>query len=170
MTDQQETSASEEAVIGEAEFTTSFGEQLFLKPWGWTTAKRLVGSMRQMLTVAASAAQGGNLDIASIALSLGDEVTILLAASARDQLGGRLTPADFEDEDRFAYDDVLGLLNAVVRVNFIDRPGARKNLEALLGTVGEMFPGLLEGDASEHTELPEKPKPKRKAKTPSRKP
>ena len=73
----------------------------------------------------------------------------MVAASARGPEDQRITPKDLEDEDRFSFDEIIGMFDKVIRVNFVDRPGARKNLMALLGTMGELFPGLMEGDAKE---------------------
>jgi len=123
---------AQEILLGSVEVRCSGGEIFSIRPWGIRTGRKMIARIKTMLLVAANAVKGG-LDLGSLMASSYDEIVGIVA----DTVG--LTTKDLEDEGRFLLEDLFSLAEAILRVNFVERPGLSKNLLRLLATSEKAF-------------------------------
>lgn len=140
---------SEEALLGEIEVPLELGGAAFIKPWGIKTARRMMRRIKIILTIGLGAASG-NLDMADILDSSYGEILSLVS----DSLG--ITVEELEDEDKYTLADLLAIIDAIVRVNFLERPGLLKNFNGLLVTINTLIPQEAVAKAASDAEASEK--------------
>lgn len=122
-----EKSESTEAVLGEVDVRTARGETFHVRPWGVKTGGRLMRRIQVVLTMA-EMARKGDVDFGALLSGAWNEVLGVVA----DSVG--VGTDDLEDDERFALEDVINLVEAIVRVNFVERPGLGKAVAALTTT------------------------------------
>lgn len=127
------------------------GEYLHVKPWGISMSRRMLSRIKtviRMLTVA----RGGDMGLEQLIEESYDEVLGILA----DSLG--LTSEQLLDDDRFLLEDFFALLDAVITVNFVERPQMGEKLLGLLGKLEVLVPAPKAAtEEAAATEAPETP-------------
>ena len=144
----QAPSESEEALLGSIPVKLQkSGVVVHVEPWGIRTGRRVLGRIKDVMQLARVA--DGNITIDTIVDAGYDEAVQVVAESLHwdaDELEEKADLADF-----------VALLEAVIRVNFIDRPGMAKNVMSLLGLLNKMTGGPDDEDEEPETLTPSPP-------------
>lgn len=137
--------------MGEAHVQLERGGSAYVRPWGIRTGRRMMKRIRTMVTVGASAARG-NLDLGLLLEASYDEIVGLVADTIN-------VPVDdlMDDDGKYTLADFMAILEAIIRVNFVERPGLVKNLEGLFATASRLIEGGEADEASPTTGMPRPP-------------
>lgn len=149
---EREESTSTEALLGEAVVTTSRGRTIYIRPWGVKTSRRIVARLRTVLRMMLVARDGGST-LPQLIDSSWDELVGITA----DSVG--LSVEELEDDEQFLLEDLLSMIDAIIRVNFIERPGLAKNLMGLLATLDRLGVGKGADTETEAATAEHSPKP-----------
>ncbi len=143
-------SVSEQALLGVVDVELTDGRHIDLRPWGIKSGKRMLRQIVAMLTIGSAVqVEDGESRIPVIMERYADDLIKMIAETLK------VSVAELEDEDKYTFGDMIGLMNGIITVNFLSRPGRRlvKNLEALFETLEKISSVTEEGaPASETTE------------------
>jgi hypothetical protein len=141
-------SPSEEALLGERDVKLSNGSVIYIGPWGVRTGQRMMRRLKFLFEIYQKTRSGGGFDLGEFMFDSYDEIVDMVAGTIGVEI------EELYNEDKYLLEDFIALVEAIIRVNFIERPGLRKNLESLLqlliGTIDQVMP---EG-AEEELEAP----------------
>jgi hypothetical protein len=148
-----ETSESEEALLGERDVRLANGKVVHIGPWGIQTGKRMMRRVRFLFEVYQKTRDGGGgFDLGEFLFDSYDEIVDMVAGTIK------VKTEELYDESKYLLEDLIALVESVIRVNFIERPGLRKNLESLLqlavGTLDQVMPEGAEEAAESPTPTP----------------
>lgn len=140
---------TEDVLLGEQEVKVSQGRRYVIAPWGIRTGRRLMGRLNTVLRMVAVAAGEGNLQ--RLLEECYDEIVGIVADTID------VPQSEFETD--FELSDLLSLVNAILDVNFLARPGGNelgKAIEGLVARMDKMMPAE-EPPVSETATLSEPP-------------
>lgn len=143
-----EESVSEQALAGVVSVELSSGVTIDLRPWGFKTGKRMMRQIVSMLTVgSALQAEAGESRVGLIMEKYADDLLRMISETIE------VPTADLEDETKYDLADFFGLMDGIVKVNFLSRPGRRltKNLLALFGTLDKITTATVGGETQPET-------------------
>jgi hypothetical protein len=126
----EETSPAEEVMLKEIAVKLSDGETYYTRPWGIKTGRRMAGRLKAVWLLF-QAAQGGNKSLGELLEASYDE----LVHVAADSIGVSYKKLNTDD---YLIEDLLLVLNAVARINFVERPALGKVTSELLITIEKM--------------------------------
>ena len=99
------------------------GGYIVVNPWGIKTGRRIMVRIKTVLAMFRTAS-AGDLDLGAILDGSYDEAVSIVA----DSIGVEIS--ELEDSSKFVLEDLLGLLKAIIEVNFLERP---QFMEKLIG-------------------------------------
>ena len=122
------------------------GGYIVVNPWGIKTGRRIMVRIKTVLTMF-RAATAGDLDLGAILDGSYDEAVYIVAESIGIEV------SELEDPSKFLLEDLLGLLKAIIEVNFLERPQFMEKLIGLFRML-DMEPTTEEAETETTPETP----------------
>ncbi len=122
---------AEDTLLKEIEVTLANGVKLQFRPWGVSTGKRVMKRVNLVVAMF-SAVSGGNVNLVEMVAGAADECVQLVADSAKVEVSEI-------DNDEVEMADLVDCLDAIVRINFLERPRLGKSLTTLMGSMNKLM-------------------------------
>jgi len=140
-------SNSTEALVGALEVPMAMSGVHFARPWGIKTARKMVTRIKVLFALYQVVKESGMSGVTALIDNSFDEVVGIVCDSYD------ITQEDLEDESKYLMEDLFALVEGLIRVNFIDRPGMVEKFLSLIDSMNVLVDQGEEPPSEENLSL-----------------